>query len=184
MAAALRTRGTMAGVVLLAACFAAVPADGQIGRRAPPPVRVLPGAQSEPTFGGVDFRIRTGDDDLRFDSTAWIDLIFANGKQSCGLKAWKEDTWGNGSTHEAACNLSPPRSLSELRTARVILNYFSDPDPNNFVTWDNWNVNSVVMSAVNPGTKAVPVLCVGADPLVRMKGDLRSIDLRSFASTC
>lgn len=181
---ALRAYLAAGGLAILAVCLAA-PATAQFGRgmRAPPNV-LAPAAGPSQTFSGVDFRIGTGDDDLRFDSSAWVDLIFANGRQSCRLKDWKQDTWDNNSIHEVPCTLSPPRSLSELRSARVVLNYTNDPDPNNFVTWDNWNVNSVVVSAVNAGSPATRVLCVSASPLVRMKGDLRSVDLRSFASSC
>jgi hypothetical protein len=140
----------------------------------PPP---LPKVQL--LFGALTIRLRTGGDDLRSDSQAWIELRFRNGGgQKCTLKELFKDSWGNNTLHSPPpCALAPARTMSELKAARIVLRYDgapfpSDPFVTEFNSWDNWNVNEVHIEARTLTQNAESCLLdASGNPLVRLTGE-------------
>src|SRR5207302_9661930 len=98
------------------------------------------------------------DDDLRSDSWVWADLTFPDGtKQKCVLHPPTEDSWGNNSMHRAnQCILGAPKKWSDLKATRIVLNLTSHT--NMFLTFDNWNVNEVRVTAIDAADKHYPCL--------------------------
>jgi hypothetical protein len=139
----------------------------------------MPNPNIQLQFGGLTFRIRTGGDDLRSDSEAWIELRFKDGSnQKCQLKDVFQDTWDNNSLHEPpACTLSPARSMTDLKTATIVLRYDgsafpTDPFVTVFHTVDNWDVREVHITALSLSDKTpVCLLDQSGNPLVRLTGD-------------
>jgi hypothetical protein len=144
-----------------------------------PITRPLPVPNVQLLFGTLTIRIRTGDDDLRSDSQAWIELRFKDGGfNKCMVKDVFEATWGNNTPHAApACTLSPAKSLSDLKSAAIALRYDGSPFPTDplvtmFNTQDNWNVNEVHILATTLARNAQAcVLDATGNPLVRLTGE-------------
>lgn len=168
----MRKHGSIAATMLVTAI--AVSATAGPGDRPPPPnpnIQIL--------FGTLTFRIRTGGDDLRSDSEAWIELRFRDGgNRKCELKDIFEDTWDNGTLHEpAACTLSPARSMNDLRGAQIVLRYDGSPFPTDplvtaFHTLDNWDVREVHIAALTlTDNSATCLLDQSGDPLTRLSGE-------------
>jgi hypothetical protein len=137
-----------------------------------PPTGPGGGSDQPEQFTALSFIVKTGDDDLRTYSNAWIDFIFADqSRLRCVLKEKLRDGWGNGSTHDEdipVCVLPSPMTLDQIKSAQIILNYHSfDTD---FETDDNWNVDSVHIDAINSATHSQTcVIDEAGDPLVRLK---------------
>lgn len=167
-------RLALVGGLTLAAVLVTEALSGPLDQRAPPP---LPNVQL--LFGGLTFRVRTGNDDLRSDSEAWIELRFKdNSNQKCELKDVFQDSWDNNSLHTPpACTLSPARSMSDLRNAVIVLRYDGSPFPSDpfvtaFHTQDNWDVREVHIIALSLRDKSpVCLLDQSGNPLVRLTGD-------------
>jgi len=164
-----------------------------------PPKGPGPGGGDQPDqFTALSFIVKTGDDDLRTYSNAWIDFTFADQSGlKCDLKEKLRDGWGNGSTHDEdipVCVLPSPMTLDQIKSAQIILNYHSFST--DFETDDNWNVDSVHIDAINSATHSQTCLIDEAgDPLVRLKNVLHpwdffadqpsdSFDLGHHPSTC
>jgi hypothetical protein len=178
----MREKGFIAGTTLALTIMGAAIAGP--GDRPP-----MPNHNIQILFGGLTFRIRTGGDDLRSDSEAWIELHFKDGgKQKCELKEMFAHTWDNYSFHEApACTLSPARPMSDLKAASIVLRYDGSPFPTDpmvtaFNTVDNWDVREVHITALTLSDKSlVCLLDQSGDPLVRLTGDTRGMLLTPLA---
>jgi hypothetical protein len=139
----------------------------------------MPNPNIQLLFSTLTFRIRTGTDDLRSDSEAWIELRFKDGgNQKCELKDIFQDSWDNNSLHEPpACTLSPARPMSDLKNAVIVLRYDGSPFPSDpfvtpFHTVDNWDVREVHITALTLSDKSPSCLLdQSGDPLVRLTGD-------------
>ena len=142
-------------------------------RRPPlhPPRR--PGGDDQPAqFTALSFIVKTGDDDLRTYSNAWIDFAFpGQSPLKCDLKKKMGEGWGNGSTHDhdiSVCVLPSPMALDQIKAAQIVLNYHSFST--DFETDDNWNVDRVHIDAINSATHSQTcVIDEAGDPLVRLK---------------
>jgi hypothetical protein len=136
-----------------------------------PPKR--PGGGDQPAqFTALSFIVKTGDDDLRTYSNAWIDFTFPDQSPlKCELKAKTRDGWGNGSTHDEdipVCVLPSPMTLDQIKSAQIVLNYHSFNLE--FQNDDNWNVDRVHIDAINSATHSQTcVVDEAGDPLVRLK---------------
>jgi hypothetical protein len=170
---------------------------------APPPVMRNPNAPQrdeqqpqEPQFTALSFVVKTGGDDLRSDSEAWINLTYQDqSSQNCLLKNQGRDGWGNDSTHDEdipVCVLLSPKTLAQLKAAQIMLGYRSANY--DLETPDNWNVDRVRIEALNSANHSEQCLLDEAgDPLVRLKANGTSVvqfyqsgtfDLGNHPSTC
>ena len=152
---------------------------------------VMPGQMSgivnaSPLITTLDVTVITGDDDLRANSAAWLDIQTPDGfvSKPCYIKN-SPPAWDEHSTREAQCTLSQPMPIDQLRTARLFLEYDGSPnayanmdtvDP--YQTFDNWKVNSIHVTAMAPGqTPQCLVDAKGSPQLVELKGDNRKFQL-------
>lgn len=127
---------------------------------------------SLPTYDTLDFKVATGSDNLRGDSTAEADISFPDGTSAvCPLKGQNDDEWANGSTHEVPCKLSN-RAETLPNIAKATINIYMKSCQCSFgENTDNWNLEQFWMGAYQSGSN-VPALCAfsaGGDPLVRLK---------------
>jgi len=134
-----------------------------------------PNQTSGPTFSQLEFVIVTGSDDLRGDSSATATINAPNGStvQVINLKAQNQAGWNNNSTHDLVFALSPPQPLSQLRNILITLTSHDAP----FETDDNWNVQSVNITAFNPGQPAQCLINSGGDPLARLTNNAPTLTL-------
>jgi len=179
-------------------------------RTAPPPVMRNPNgpqadyqpAQPDEQFTVLAFTVKTGDDDLRSDSAAWVDLKFADGAtKKCKIKDYGGDSWGNNTVHDndiPQCQLQPARTFGDLKKTDIVLVYDGMTHEDAFESEDNWNVNEVRINAQDIPQHNYPCLIdVTGNPLVRMKGTspdpngfpeneggTGSFDLTQTPSTC
>lgn len=157
------------------------PPASQIGVAPAPVMRNPNGPQADyqspqpaQQFTALSFVVRTGDDDLRTDSAAWLDMKFPDGStQKCMIKNYDADSWGNGSAHDndvPQCKLQQARTFDELKKTDVVLVYDGMTHDNAFEGADNWNVNEVRINALDIANHNYPcVLDVTGNPLVRLK---------------
>ena len=151
--------------------------------------------QPEPQFTALSFSVKTGGDDLRTDSEAWINLTYEDqSSQNCLLKNQGRDGWDNDSTHDEdipICVLLSPMTLAQLNAAKIVLGYRSANY--DFETPDNWNVDRVRIEALSPDRTQQCLLDEADDPLVRLKAAGTSVvqffpsgtfDLGNHPSTC
>ena len=166
----------------------------------PPVHNPKPGPGLDPTeqFTALVFSVKTGDDDLRLDSAAWINFAFQDQTSvQCLLKEQLRDGWDNNSTHDEdipVCALPAPETFDQIKAAKVELAYHIDD--RDFETPDNWNVNRVRIDAVNAVDHSQTcVFDEAGDPLVRMKDVVTvpesnsrwpnsTFDLGNHPSTC
>jgi hypothetical protein len=123
-------------------------------------------------YTALSFTVKTGGDDLRLDSGAWINLAFQDQSSAhCMLKQELQDGWDNGSTHDQdipVCALPSPKTLDQIKAAKVELAYHTDD--RDFETPDNWNVDRVRIEALNSADHSQTcVIDELGDPLVRLK---------------
>ncbi len=74
-------------------------------------------------YTALEFTVWTGDDDLRPQSVAYVDLKFPDGTtQRCVLHPSQDDGWSNNTTHQARqCILSSAKNWNQLRSATMLL---------------------------------------------------------------
>ena len=162
-------------------------------------VREAPGAMGQAmprglanavaAFTTLDVSITTGDDDLRGDSVAWIDIRDPDGtSQKCDLKAAGTNMgFDNNSTSNLKCSLSTPLTSDQLRAAKFALDYNGnagatiatgeDAAMSLSHTTDNWKVNAIHIRATGAGDAQQCVVNANGSPLVEMRGDNRSFSL-------
>jgi hypothetical protein len=136
-------------------------------------------------FSSVAFHVWTGDDDLRGNSEALVDLTFPNGStKRCFLKLNGDPSWDNNTQHDGhQCILPAARTFKQLRRTKMRLAYFSGLG--DFQTQDNWNVNRVRVEAQDIHRHHFPcILDVSGNPLVRMTGHLGHFRLDQAPSVC
>jgi hypothetical protein len=138
-------------------------------------------------YTALEFTVWTGDDDLRPQSVAYVDLKFPDGTtQRCVLHPSQDDGWSNNTTHQARqCILSSAKNWNQLRSATMLL--VLDSSMEAFLEMgDNWNVNAVRVTAIDPADKHYPCLLnVRAKPmLVRLKPTLPSYDITQTENHC
>ncbi len=130
------------------------------------------------TNGGltqIEFVIVTGSDDLRGDSSATATIKAPNGSvlQVITLKAQNQAGWNNNSTHDLIFALSPPQPLSQLQNILITLtshDSFGETD-------DNWNIQSVNITASNPPGPAQCLINSGGNPLARLTNNAPTLTL-------
>jgi hypothetical protein len=192
---------TAAATVVVGAAFAAAANPAPI-TRAPLPVLQSPnvprptpqnpkqlpgGTPHHEQYTALEFTVWTGDDDLRWTSTAAVKITFPEGAFQCVLHDYHDDGWGNNSKHQGRqCVLPGPKHWNQLRAAKMMLVWFGDNnDPNLGETSDNWNVNRVSVKAIDSADKLYPCLLdVAGAPLVRMSSILTSYDLTETENRC
>ena len=143
-------------------------------------------AAAGPLITMLDVTVITGDDDLRANSGAWLDIQTPDGfyAKPCFIKN-SPPAWDEHSTRETQCTLSQPMSVDQLRSATLYLEYDGSPnayasmdtvDP--YQTYDNWKINSVHISAMAAGqTPQCLVDAKGSPQLAELKGDNRKFQL-------
>ena len=141
-----------------------------------------------PLFTGLNVVVTTGDDDLRSDSLAWIDVRGPDGAvQKCSFKQ-SELTLENNSTTPAKCTLSNPLTSDQLKAASFALEYngnagtlIGSPEAAAAAmshSTDNWKVNAIQISATAPGQSDQCVLDEKGSPmLAELKGDNPKVEL-------
>lgn len=158
----------------------------------PPPQNPKPlpgGTPHHEQYTALEFTFWTGDDDLRGDSDAWVDLNFTDGtSQRCELHAEFDNGWDNNTMNKGRqCILSKPRRWNELRSATMVLNLHSMNDPISYgQTSDNWNVNQVMVTAIDPIDKHYPCLLDvrGSPLLIRLTDNYRNYTLTATENRC
>lgn len=165
-------------------------------------------ARTPMTFQMLQFTFRTGGDDLRDDSVVTAGLEFPDGsRQVCYLHGRHAAggaaniSWDNNSTHAAPpCRLDKPRTIVELRGARVFVGMFGPGNGPNYAAAvfggpvglaasmrspDNWNINRADVQAYNPAsTQRVCVFSTSANPVARLTGDQPTVALSEFPNQC
>lgn len=131
--------------------------------------------QPDEQFSALSFIVKTGEDDLRSNSAAWVDMKFPDGStQKCMIKNYDADSWGNGSTHDTdvpQCKLQQPHTIGELKKTDIMLVYDGYLHANALDSDDNWNVNEIRINAMDIANHNYPcVIDVTGNPLVRLKG--------------
>jgi hypothetical protein len=134
-------------------------------------------AQEKATFSRLTFNIKTGGDDLRGDSSATAAIALPGGTQRFTLKAQNESGWGNNSDHVKSFNIAgPPLPLAAFGPITITLtshNGFLETD-------DNWNIQSIVVTAAGAGGSA-PVASQAGNPFVRLTGSAPSVTIHPEA---
>jgi hypothetical protein len=188
-------------VPFLVAAAISVPASPQIRTTRPPvaaPSRVLanpnpPQADWHPApdeqFTALTFIVKTGDDDLRDNSGAWLDFSFPDGtQQRCLLKDFNTDAWGNNTAHQSdipQCILQKPRTYDELRKTTIVLTADGASHAAAFQSPDNWNINEFRIRALDvPQQKYPCVLYARGNPLVRLTGSYPRFVLTQTPNLC
>ncbi len=173
---------SMAAPASLAVSPTAGPAPSTLGRMATP----IGLGTAAALFSTLEITVTTGDDDLRGDSLAWIDIQGPAGTQKCALKEGN-DTFYNNSTIPVKCGLTSPLTRDQLKAARMVLEY--DGNSGAVVATaedavmaaghdtDNWKVDAVHISATAPGQAPQCLIDAKGSPLVELKGDNRSFEL-------
>ena len=134
-------------------------------------------AQNSSTpFNTIQFKIQTGGDDLRGNSSATAQLFSVNGQplQTITLKDQKAGGWPNNSWHTVQVPLSPPLAPNEIGAIKITLtshNGFAQTD-------DNWNVNEVDVALVT-GTTSFPLTSKKGNPFVRLTGSQGSVTINT-----
>jgi hypothetical protein len=187
----LRGAATAAASAALASFGFTAPA--QI-RTAPRPVMQNPNAprrdvqQPGPEqYKVLAFTVTTGDDDLRSDSSAWVDIVYPDhSKDRCELRKYSGDTWENNKSYDAPeCVLGTPKTFDQLKSARMLLAYSGVGDVNTFHDQDNWNVDEVRILAENAQHTQRCLIDAAKRPyLIRMTGRQQTYDLSAAPSTC
>jgi Neprosin len=133
-------------------------------------------AAEQEVFNQLSFDIETGGDDLRGDSSATASVVLPGGTQTFTLKAQSDAGWGNNSDHVKTFGLSgPPQPLHAFGQVTITLtshNGFLETD-------DNWNIQSVVVTAIGTAGSAI-VLSRSGNPLARLTGSAPSVTLDAF----
>jgi hypothetical protein len=139
-----------------------------------------------PLFSTLEITVTTGDDDLRRDSLAWIDVRSPAGTQKCALKEGNA-SFDNNSTNPAKCGLTSPLTLNQLKATKLVLEYDGNPGAvlptaDDVVLaaghdTDNWKVNAVHISAIAPGQPRQCLIDAKGNPLVELRGNSRIFEL-------
>jgi hypothetical protein len=146
---------------------------------APPPSSKILATQSsgsgenlvQQTYDTLDFRISTGSDDLRCDSSVEVNLSFPDGTgATCVIKGRNDDGWPNGSTHEVPCRLTQQaETLANIAKATINRDMYSCQCQLGENT-DNWNIEQFWMGAYQSGSNAA-TLCAFSAEVVPKIGD-------------
>src|SRR4051812_16465438 len=111
-----------------------------------------------PSSGQVSalaFSFSTGNDDLRGgNDNLNILLSFTDGSSQVESNVNQSQSWGNGSNHPLTVLLNRPITLDQIRSVTLQTTFTGGSDG------DNWNMNSVMISAVVNG-KSTPVTTYG-----------------------
>ncbi len=133
--------------------------------------------QEKATFSRLTFNIKTGGDDLRGDSSATADVALPGGTQRFTLKAQNEGGWGNNSDHVKSFSIAgPPLPLAAFGPITITLtshNGFLETD-------DNWNIQSIVVTAAGAGGSAT-VASQAGNPFARLTGSAPRVTIQPVA---
>jgi microsomal dipeptidase-like Zn-dependent dipeptidase len=117
-------------------------------------------------YNQIRFDIKTGNDDLRGNSTAEAHLFMANGVkiQDISLKDGKQGSWENYSTH------SVTETLKTLVTATTIGRVNISMESHNGMgqSDDNWNVQVVTVTLLGAGGAQKEIMHFYGDPFHRI----------------
>ena len=164
--------------VMAGAVSSAVAAYAQI-TRVPAPALANPNRPQadwhpapDERFSALEFIVKTGDDDLRGDSGAWVTITFPDhSSQKCDLKLRDQDGWGNNSTHTNSpqCILSSPKTFADLKGSEIVL-FYEGESSSGWESQDNWDIKEVLVRAQDFSNKKYPCLIhAQGSPLVRLK---------------
>jgi hypothetical protein len=124
-------------------------------------------------FNQISFKIVTGGDDLRGDSSATASICFPGGAETFALKSQSDKGWAENSDNVKTFSITgPARPLSFFDSTTITLtshNSFPETD-------DNWNIQSVGVTVKgSDGSKCV--LDQKGTPLKRLTGSSPSVTL-------
>ncbi len=152
----------LGGALCAASVFVAVPTEAQA---MPDP--------SDPRVATLRIRIQTGDDDLRSASQAiaLLDYTTPDGNHrdtSAGLN--NGGSWGNWSFNTVDVPMPGDVHLSRLDELTI---EFNSGQSNPFDTGDNWNMQSITVTAILDDEEATQVILIqdAGNPLHRFKSD-------------
>jgi hypothetical protein len=129
---------------------------------------------------GIQFIIKTGGDDLRGDSEATAEIFSVDGQplQNVTLKAQKDSSWHNNSTHTVLANLDQQLSANQIGEIAISLvehNSFPETD-------DNWNIQAVTVNLVTAfGGSFSLIMDRNGLPLVRLTGSKPTVTIGTAA---
>lgn len=140
-----------------------------------------------PFYSVLEFTITTGGDDLRGSSGA--DAQISNSgppalSLTCHLKQTSGDAWDEKSTHTVPCELGQGWTIGYLKKSSVLIRIVERPGY--MQSWDNWNIQKVVITAYQPGSgrKQICLFDVSGNPLVRLTQDSQLVRVTDFPSRC
>lgn len=137
-----------------------------------PATNCQPAPQPGELFNQIQFRIITGDDDLRDDSSATATLNQTNGiTRTFTLKAKDESDWQNNSEHTRTFALLADHPLSAFETITIkMTSHNSFPETN-----DNWNIQSLNVIVSKSGNDPACLVSLSGNPFKRLTGDDPSV---------
>ncbi len=131
------------------------------------------------SFGpSVQFTIRTGDDDLRGDSSATAALERANGAafETVTLKTRNQPSWNNSTGHIAVSGFNQPTQTLLGRVALTLGQHGSFPE-----TPDNWDVQSVMVRVLSPTGVVLCQQFRSGNPFARLTGSVGTVVIGTSA---
>ncbi len=141
-------------------------------------ILVMPAVAQAATFNQVTFKVTTGSDDLRGDSSATAVLHFSGGgSQTFVLKSQSESGWANNSVHSKAFGLKSAKQLDAFKKIAITLTSHNGA----FETDDNWNVQKLNITVSNSGASRTCLLQRAGNPLVRLTGSSPSASYKARA---
>jgi pimeloyl-ACP methyl ester carboxylesterase len=142
---------------------------------APTVTVAVAGPQAASTFSEIKFAIATGDADLRGDCGATATLLSASGAvlQTITLYGGGGSGFANNSTNTVTAALNPalkPSAIGKIVVKQIEHNSSTETD-------NNWNVNGVTVTLLNPGAGSQEIASVSGDPFARLTGSAPSVTL-------
>jgi pimeloyl-ACP methyl ester carboxylesterase len=127
------------------------------------------------TFGEIQFVVGTGDADLRSDCDATATLESSSGAvlQTISLYNGSGSGFANNSTNTVTVALNPPlkpSDISKIVITQVEHNGFGETD-------NNWNVNGITVTLLNPGGGSQEIVSDSGAPMARLTGSAPSFTI-------
>jgi hypothetical protein len=120
------------------------------------------------TFNQIHFVVRTGNDDLRGDSsaTAILRSIDGSAAQTVTLKKQTDPGWGNNTTSDMTFDLNAPRNPAQVGVIVITLTSHNSSTESD----DNWNIQGVEATLCNNGAGPRILVTRSGNPLARLTG--------------
>ena len=115
---------------------------------------VIPMTAAPPAMNGqvteLIFEIRTGSDDLRGgNDNLNVETLFTDSKNQRNENVNQSANWGNNSNHIVKIALNRPVPVNEIRGVNLVTTFTGGYNS------DNWNMDSVRVTATGPGVNKV-----------------------------